>query len=356
MSLVSASATPCGIESFARRLAERLAAGEPGAHAVARLPDSLSSLASFRRLIRGFDTLIMNLPLVAWKRRLGMPLVALAAARAAGCDTLLVVHEWADLDWKRRLVLRSYVVLATRLMFSSPHVAQAFDRDPIARLATRHRDLVPIPLNVSRPAAVPRTAVARQLDEARADGRFVLGHFGAIYPKKGTEQVLEIAAEMKRRGCPVLVALIGDFVDQGAASRAAFAARAREHGIGDDLLISGYIKSDGELFAALEAVDLFAYRFAEGLTSRRGSVMACLAAGRPVIVNAPADAAEFAHHRTYREQIAGGRLRLAPVGAGVAEMAEAILAWRAEGLQVAAAPPVNFAAAWDDAAAAVLRA
>ena len=355
MSLVSESATPCGVEAFARGLATHLAAGAPGAHAVARLPDGLSSLASLGRLMAAYDTLIVNLPLVAWKRRLVMPLVVLAWARLRRRNTALMLHEWADLDWKRRALLRVYVPFATRLLFSSPHVAAQFAGDRVSFIASSRRDILPIPLNVARPAVLAKSAVARQLGEARADGRFVLGHFGSIYPKKQSDQVLEIAAALKRQGCPVQVALIGDFVDRSELSRAGFEARAAAMGLAGDVLISGYIKSPAELYAALEAVDLFVYRFAEGLTSRRGSVMTCLAAGRPVVVNAPADAKEFDHHRSYREQIAGHRLRLAASGASVAEMAASILEWRRDGFDTAGAPTVDFAAAWDDVVAAVLR-
>ncbi len=353
LSLVSGAEQLCGVEAFARRLAERLIARAPGDHRVARLPTTLTGLISFRRLLAPVDTLIVNLPLVAWKRRLIMPLVALVLARLQRRRVMLILHEWADLDWKRRLVLGAYVPLATRLVFSSPLVRRQFAASPIAHLAVSRRDIVPIPPNMARPAALPRTAIARQLGEAREDGRLVLGHFGSIYPKKQSTLVLGVAAELKRRGVPVLAAFIGDFIGADAAQRSAFTQRIGQLGLESDTLITGYIRADADLFAAFAAVDVFVYLFAEGLTARRGSVLACLSAGRPVVVNAPADPAEFAQHPTYRAEIDGGRLQLAPCDASPSQLVDCILAARAKTSRPAA-PLLDFGRSWDDAADVVL--
>ena len=66
ISLVSATRTPCGVEAFARGLAAHLAAAEPGAHAVVRLPDSLSALLAFGRLDKALDAVHSSLKLVAF--------------------------------------------------------------------------------------------------------------------------------------------------------------------------------------------------------------------------------------------------------------------------------------------------
>ena len=103
---------------------------------------------------------------------------------------------------------------------------------------------------------------------------------------------------------------------------------------------------------------MFAYLFAEGLTSRRTSVLACVASGRPVVVNATADApAEFAHHPTYRTVLAQGRLVLTAHDATPAVMADALIAVRDRyaGVGSLDVPPDAFASSWDDAAAVVLR-
>lgn len=353
LTLVSDASRLCGIEAFSRRLSERLTTLEPAAHAMMQLPTSWAGVQALRAQLRMSKVLLVSLPVVAWKRRLAMPLLAMMAARGSGTQVQLILHEWEDLDWKRRWVLRTYVPWATSLLFSSPLIRDQFAADAFSRLATSQRDLVPIPQNMQRPTVLPQTGISKQLADARAAGRFVVGHFGSIYPKKQSAVILDVAAELKRRGVPVLVAFIGDFVGGGADARPPFKRRIAELDLADDVVITGFIDTDADVFAALSAVDVFAYLFAEGLTSRRGSVLACLASGRPVVVNAPDNPSEFAHHPGYCKQLADGRLVLAPHGATPAVMADALIAVRANAGTHSAAEDV-FAASWDDAAAVVL--
>ena len=358
VTLVSDATRLCGIEAFTRRLSERLTTLEPDQHVMVPLPKTWAEFQALRAQLRQCKTLLVSLPVVAWKRRLAMPLFAIVAARSAGTRVQLIVHEWNDLDWKRRWVLRSYVPWASSLLFSSPMIRDQFATDVTSRLATSRRGLVPIPQNMPRPAILPKTAIAVQMAAARSAGRLVVGHFGSIYPKKQSVFILDVAAEIKRRGIPVLAVFIGDFVGGGADARPLFQARIAELGLGDDVMITGFIDADDDVFAALDGADVFAYLFAEGLTSRRTSVLACVASGRPVVVNATADApAEFAHHPTYRTVLAQGRLVLTAHDATPAVMADALIAVRDRyaGVGSLDVPPDAFASSWDDAAAVVLR-
>ena len=357
VTLVSDAQRLCGIEAFSRRLSERLMTLEPDLHAMVPLPKSWADFQALRAQLRQCNTLLVSLPIVAWKRRLVAPLLAIVAARSAGSRVQLIVHEWDDLDWKRRWVLRSYVPWATSLLFSSPLVRDQFVTDVASRLAASRRGLVPIPQNIKRPTVLPTTAISAQLAAARSAGRFVVGHFGSIYPKKQSVFILDVAAELKRRGIPVLAVFIGDFVGGGADARPMFQARIAELSLGDEVMITGFIDTDDDVFAALDGADVFAYLFAEGLTSRRGSVLACLASGRPVVVNAPADASEFAHHPAYRTVLAEGRLVLTAHDATPAVMADALIAVRARNADAGSpdVPADAFATSWDDAAAVVLQ-
>jgi hypothetical protein len=90
----------------------------------------------------------------------------------------------------------------------------------------------------------------------------------------------------------------------------------------------GYVDSPRELHALFAEVDCFLYRFPEGLTSRRGSVLACLQSGKPVIVNTPRQAGEF-DHRSYRRAIADGSLMLLANNADARAYADASRAQKA---------------------------
>ncbi|QCK88528.1 glycosyltransferase [Phreatobacter aquaticus] len=343
--LVSDARALCGVEAFARRLAET-AGDRAMTHVLGWNLPALGTALNDR------DVLVINLPVVAWKKRLAEPVAAAATARLAGRAVVLVLHEWADLDWKRRATYAPLVPLATEILFSSPEVARQFAGSPVARLATCRRGIVPIPPNLVRPALLPPTALASRLAGERAKGRLVLGHFGSIYPKKQSAIVLEVAARLKARGQPVFVAFIGSFVKGIDQVEEDFRARVAALGLEDDVLVTGYVETDAEIFRLFEEVDVFVYAFAEGLTARRGSVLACAMSGRPVVVNAPAEADAFAHHPTYRRLIDEGRLRLVPTDADADALTDAIMA-AAAAPAPAVASGVDITAAWNDVLASV---
>lgn len=352
VSVVSASSTPCGVESFARLLAAQLGERQPGRHETFNLTGQPGEIDVLRRVLSDHDTLIVNLPVVAWKRLIFQPLKAMRAARRLDRDVVLVLHEWADLDWKRRATYRLYLPYATRILFSSPSVRAQFASDVTTRIATRDLGLVPIPPNIERPAIVPSTPLAEMLTARKREGKLLLGHFGSIYPKKQSLQVLDIAAALKAEGQPVHAAFIGSFIGGGTVDpKTAFDERVRARGLEGDVTVSGYIGPTSDVFAALEACDVFVYLFAEGQTSRRGSVLACLTTSRPVLVNAPSDLNEFSHHPSFARAIADGRLALLPLNATPKDCARWIIqhrSWRPGGA------PVSFERAWGDAVTAVL--
>jgi glycosyltransferase involved in cell wall biosynthesis len=335
--LISDTNAPCGVEAFARRLAAT-AGGRAVTRPLGEGPPPAGGI------------LVLNLPVVAWKKRLLEPVTAAARARATGRPVLVVLHEWADLDWKRRASYAPILPLASAILFSSPEVAAQFAASPQSLLAPARRGIVPIPPNVVLPPQLPETALSRRIAAERHRGRLVLGHFGSIYPRKQSSQILDLTAALVQRGADPFAVFLGSFVKGQDDVEGEFRARARALGVEERILVSGYIADDAELFAAFAEVDLFAYLFAEGLTSRRGSVLACAMAGWPVVVNAPERSDAFAHHPTYRRLLDEGRLRLVPTHAALDQMADAVE-------QAAAAPRrpgcLDVEAAWRDALAAV---
>lgn len=341
--LVSDSATPCGVEAFARRLAET---------AGARTHVLDASASRLAQALEGAEALVLNLPVVAWKKKLIEPGLAAAVARRRCAEVVVVLHEWDDLDWKRRASYVPLLPLATAILFSSPEVAAQFAASPASRVATGKRGIVPIPPNLSRPAITTATAHSARIAVEKAAGRLIIGHFGSIYPKKQSTAVLEVAAELRSRGIDVFCAFVGSFVKGQDRVEEQFWARAAELGLADRMMVSGYIATDAEVFGALDACDLFLYSFTEGLTARRGSVLACAMTGRPVIVNAPEKSGAFDHHPTYQRLIADGSLVLVPHNATPTVLADAVATAHAgapsrQGLDVGAA--------WQDARAAVER-
>ena len=331
--LVSDATATCGVEEFARQTALHMSAPA--------VPLGRSAAAS--------DDLVINLPVVAWKRRLLAPVAAVARARLAGQNVTLVLHEWADLALARRVSYLPLLPLATRIFFSSPEVMGQFDATPVSRVVTKQRRVIPIPPNFTVPEWTQDSPLSASLAADRGRGRFVLAQFGSIYPKKDPFLVLETAAELVRRGTNVRMVFIGSFV--GADIEGNFWGEVDRLGLKGSVEVTGYIQSAAELYGVLQEVDAFVYPLSEGLTSRRASVQAAALSGRPVVVSAPARADSLAHHRLLQSLIAAGTVQLVPRGAAPSTFADAVLATRGLPVsQLAAKREID--AIWHDVAGA----
>ncbi|OAI31005.1 hypothetical protein A1351_06875 [Methylosinus sp. R-45379] len=347
--LVSTATQPCGVESFARHVAARW--GELGLEAQ-RLAVSgkLGDWAAIWRALGEVDAIAINLPVVAWKKVVLTPLVALILALLRGRGRVLVLHEWADLDWRRRLIVSVYALFAQRFVFSSPFVREGFAKGAVTRFLAARSAIAPIPSNIPPTAPDGPSPLAERIGAARAEGRIVIGHFGSIYPKKQSDFVLDVAARLRDSGRPVLCLFIGGFVKGVDRIEEDFRAKTQALGLAEDCLVTGYVDGHRDLHALFAEVDCFLYRFPEGLTSRRGSVLACLQSGKPVIVNAPREAGEFDHHRAYRRAIADGSLKLLANDADARAYADCLA--RTESLPSRSLSPL-YDQCWRDAAAAI---
>jgi glycosyltransferase involved in cell wall biosynthesis len=178
----------------------------------------------------------------------------------------------------------------------------------------------------------------------------VIGHFGSIYPGKQPNALLNIAAILKERGLEPLLVYIGSFIRGVDKVEEDFHARAVELGISDDVIVSGYVASDHEVFGLFSQIDAFCYPLEEGLTARRGSVVTCVQSGRPVIVTGPAEPNEFDHHPRFKELIDRGAIVLVARDAGEAAYADRIVsALKWPSVQA----PFDFDGWWQDVALAV---
>jgi glycosyltransferase involved in cell wall biosynthesis len=261
--LVSDATATCGVEEFARQTALRMDAPTlPLGHA-----------------LEASDDLVINLPVVAWKRRPLAPITAAARTRAKGQGVTIVLHEWADLALARRITYLPLLPLATRIFFSSPEVMAQFDATPVSRVVTKVRRVIPIPPNFVFPEWTQSSALSDSLAADRSRGRFVLAQFGSIYPRKDPFLVLATAAELVRRGVDPRVVFVGAFV--GYTVEADFWAEVDRLGLKGRVEITGYIQSAAELYGVFAEVDAFAYPLSEGLTSRRASVQAAALSGVP---------------------------------------------------------------------------
>ena len=340
----------CGVGQFTRLLGETIEKLDPGSSTTLTLTRSEGSVADIWRATGSARNLVCNFPIVAWKRVMFRPLLAMAMARLRGRRIILIPHEWAGLHRLRRITYIPALLLADTIVMFSPLVRRELADDPVVGWTARKCVLAPLPPNIEAPAGIADSKLRQRLAAAREAGRLVIGHFGSIYPGKQPNALLNISAILKERGLKPLLVYIGSFIRGVDKVEEDFHARAAELGISDDVIVSGYVASDHEVFGLFSQIDAFCYPLEEGLTARRGSVVTCVQSGRPVIVTGPAEPDEFDHHPRFKELIDRGAIVLVARGSGEDVYADRIVsALKWPSVQV----PFEFDAWWQDVAEAV---
>jgi glycosyltransferase involved in cell wall biosynthesis len=340
----------CGVGQFTRLLRETIEKLDPGSSTTLTLTRAQGSAADIWRAVGSARSVVCNFPIVAWKRVMFRPLLALAVAWLRGRRIVLIQHEWAGLHWLRRITYLPALLLADTIVMFSPLVRRELAADAIVGWTARKCVLAPLPPNTEAPAGIADSKLRQRLAAARQEGRLVIGHFGSIYPGKQPNALLGICAIMRERGLKPLVIYVGSFIRGVDKVEEEFHARAAELGVSDDVIVSGYVASDRELFGLFSQIDAFCYPLDEGLTARRSSILACVQAGRPVIVTGTAEAGEFDHHPRFRELIDRGAIVLVERGADEAAYAEQIVsALKWPTVQA----PFDFNGWWQDVAQAV---
>lgn len=340
----------CGVGQFTRLLGETVEKPNPGSSTTLTLTRSEGSLAGIWRAVGSARSVVCNFPIVAWKRVMLRPLLALLIGRLRQRRVILVQHEWAGLNRLRRISYIPALLLADTIIMFSPLVRQELAEDPVMGWTAQKCVLAPLPPNIEAPAGITDSKLRQRLAAARENGHLVIGHFGSIYPGKQPNALLDIGAILKQRGLKPLVVYIGSFIRGVDKVEEEFHARAAELGLSDDVIVSGYVASDHEVFGLFSEVDAFCYPLEEGLTARRASILTCAQSGKPVIVTGPAEADEFDHHPRFKELIDRGAVVLVARGSDEDVYADRIVsALKWPSVQA----PFDFDGWWQDAAKAV---
>jgi glycosyltransferase involved in cell wall biosynthesis len=324
--LLTPSKEECGVESFARLLVGALQQDFPGdGYAVLAVAERWRDLPAVLRKIFKAEQIVFSVPLVAWKRTLLLPLAILLFARIVRCRVNVFMHEWTALHWLRRLALAPLVMLSRTIIVVSPFIAGEIAGTWWLFGAGSKCRLVPNAPTIRRPDAASATERVLRVRAAAANCDVVIGYFGAIYKGKAATALLDVCANLRKSGVRALIVFIGSFIKSLDGYEQQFWAKVAELGIEDQVIVTGYIADEAELYALFEEVGAFLFLFPEGLTARRSSVIHTLQSDRPVVVTAPRSMAEFAHHRGFAALIEAGVLSFVPEGAELRAIADQLL-------------------------------
>jgi glycosyltransferase involved in cell wall biosynthesis len=346
--LLTPSLEACAVEIFTRSLESALRANYPGeGYELLPISGRWRHLPPVIRKIVSADRVVFSLPLVAWKRMLLTPLIILLIATVARCRVSVFMHEWSGLHWLRRLALAPIVLLSRTIIVVSPFIAAQIAGNRWLLGAGAKCRLVPHPPTIRPPRDRCVTERIQRIRRAAKDCDVVIGCFGSIYRGKSGIALLELCKHLRSRDIRALIVFIGNFTKSLDGYEQEFWSRVLAFGIEDQVIVTGYIADEAELYALFEEIGAFLFLFAEGLTARRSSVIACLHSNRPVLVSAPHSSTEFAHHKGFSTLIEAGALSFIPPDADLSAIAEQILAAAKQGKR--ANPMIDDEAWWNAA-------
>jgi glycosyltransferase involved in cell wall biosynthesis len=119
----------------------------------------------------------------------------------------------------------------------------------------------------------------------------LLGYFGFLNESKGGETLIRTLRRLVDEGMPAHLLKIGGRAGTSDPTNRAYAdkidALVQDLELADRVHFTGYVSGE-QVSASLRAVDVCVLPYRDGVSFRRGSLMACLAHGRPIVTTYPA--------------------------------------------------------------------
>jgi len=154
----------------------------------------------------------------------------------------------------------------------------------------RNVRLIPIGSNILNPLEADFDQTAWRSTCGAESGDFLLAFFGLVNRSKGLETLLDSVARLRMDGIPVRLVMVGD-VGTSDPTNVGYSqeidALIEKLGIRSLVHRTGFLARDEEVGAFLTASDVVVLPFLDGASFRRGSLMAAIHYGCPIVTTRP---------------------------------------------------------------------
>jgi glycosyltransferase involved in cell wall biosynthesis len=183
-----------------------------------------------------------------------------------------------------------------------PWIVMQLARASAGVIVTNHEDeaqvrhlprtiLIPIASNILAPLPRPFDPAPWRAQAGAAPRDFLLGYFGLLNRSKGLDTLLHSLAALRAEGIPARLLMIGGGTGSSDPSNAAYAAEIQalitRLGLAGCVHTTGYLDDEAAVGSFLKASDLVVLPFRDGVSYRRGSLMAAIRYGCPVATTTP---------------------------------------------------------------------
>lgn len=182
------------------------------------------------------------------------------------------LHEFTQARFLRKVAIMPILLFA-----SSLYIPSLKDRNTVAKIAGKRVKATTIGTNIF---VVP--------GERQPSEEITISYFGFVYHGKGIEPMLELWRKLKAQDTDnkLRFRIIGDVGTEDTNHFADYHKQVwqwiEEYGMTDAISVTGYI-SDEEVSWELRNTDIATVLYEDGLTLRRGSFLAYLAHGTPIV-------------------------------------------------------------------------
>jgi glycosyltransferase involved in cell wall biosynthesis len=260
--IVGDNRTPfCGVKNYARSLGDALAERDVVAHVLTPNDWSAASVFEFARQLRkeSYDVVHLQYPSVGYRGSLFPHFLGLMKVADV---SVVTVHEYSALPLAQRMSTQLFRGTAARVIFCSRYEQALYDR----QLSTLGAPQLVVPIGSN----VPEAAFSGSRDKT-------IVYFGQIRPRKGIEQYIDLA----RRSLNSERQFDFHIMGSAPAAHQEYLANLQQSAPG---AIKWSFDLEFEKVAETLASSFATYLpFPDGVSERRGSMLAALTNGLPVV-------------------------------------------------------------------------
>jgi polysaccharide biosynthesis protein PslF len=245
---------------------------------------SWPTLALIRRLVAELKPDVINLqwPTAAYGRSVAVNWLPVSLAlHFPKIPFVTTLHELRYFRPLTRLRIWPALFLSRRLIVVDP-----LDMKYIHGLHVAQRCVhIPIASNLpATPKGFDRAGQRRRLGFSEAD--FVVGFFGFANPPKGLETLFVALRQLRPRHPNLKLLLLSQLSEQNTYERRLL-HELKDSGL-DAVTVRPAYAEPRQAAEILAAADCAALPYTDGVSVKRGSLMACLAQGLPIVTTLPA--------------------------------------------------------------------
>lgn len=184
--------------------------------------------------------------------------------------------------------LRDWIVLHLARSSAGVIVTNHEDEQRIAHLP--YRVLIPIGSNILNALPAGFDSAHWREQAGAAPGDYLLAYFGLMNQSKGVDVLLQSLAQLRERGLPVRLVLVGGRTGSSDTTNAVYAGQIdtliQQHNLQPSVSWTGFV-DETAVSAYLAASDGVVLPFLDGASYRRGSLMAAIHYGCPIVTTIP---------------------------------------------------------------------